>query len=164
MAGGEGLPSSATAAQFIAGELPAGMRLRPLRRQDAAAVARLAGELGAGEPDHWRWRLEPSQHANPIAWGLEVNGRLVAVLCGHVRDGDFGQAGEAGWLEALAVDPAWQGRGLARLLAQAFIENCAHRRVARVITLVDLHDQPLRRFFHALGFRQSPLLCVERRA
>ena len=148
----------------VAPRLTTGVRLRPLAWEDATAVAQLAGqEDSAGEPDHWRGRLEMAGHGRPLAWGVEADGRLIAMLLGHARSGDFGQAPEIGWVEALAVDAGWQGQGLARLLGEAFIADCAGQDMARAVTLVDLHDQPLRHFFRALGFRQSPLLCLERR-
>jgi len=122
--------------------LPAGVRLRSLTWEDGAAVARLAGQLGrAGELDHWRQRLEPCGHGRPLCWGVDAEARLVAQLLGHTRGDDFGLPGEVAWLELLGVHPAWQGRGLARLLAEACVEECASRGLPRVATLVQGHDQ-----------------------
>ena len=158
------MPESAPAGLMVAGSLPAEARLRSLTWEDGAAVAWLAGQLGgSGEPDHWRRRMEPAGNGRPRCWGIEVGGELVAHLLGHVKQDEFGVQGEVAWLEVLVVHPARQGHGLARVLAEALLEDCAKQGIPRVLTLVSMRDQPLRCFFRALGFRQSQLLCVERR-
>ncbi len=154
----------AMASLMEAAALPDGVRLRPLTVDDEDEVARLAAELGrSADPEQWRARLEVSGYGRPVCWGVEVDGRLVGQVLGHVRGDDFGLSGDVAWLEVLGVLPAWQRRGLARLLVEAFVEDSGSRGLSRVATLVNLHDQPLRRFFRSLGFRQSALLSMERR-
>ena len=146
------------------GRLPGGACLRPLIEADATALASLAARLGqSGDEAYWRRQIEQSGREAGACLGIEVDGQIVAYLLGHVRGGEFGLADETGWLELLGVDPAWQGRGLARALAEAALEQFAARGVRRVLTLVSGHDDTLRPFFRSLGFRPSPFVCLERR-
>lgn len=143
--------------------LPPGARLRQLTQDDAVGLSSIAAGLGQRQDtDYWRRKLGPSAREPGPSLGVEVDGRLAAHMLGQVRGG-FGLPEETGWLELLGVDPSWQGHGLARALAEALFEQLAARDVGRVLTLVDARQDTLRPFFRSLGFRQSQLLCLERR-
>ena len=139
-------------------------RMRPLTIEDAPGVAAIAAQLGQPTPvEYWRRKLD--QFAGEAACGLgaEVDSRLVAYMLGQIHGGEFGLPEETAFLELIGVDPAWQGRGLARALAEALFEHLAQRGVRRVLTLVNGRDETVRPFFRALGLRQSQLVCLERR-
>lgn len=147
--------------------LPAGASLRPLVPDDASAVAAIAARLGQTEAglddaDAWRRKLELFTRDAAACLGLEVDGVLVAYMLSHVKAGEFGLADETAFLELVGVDPAWQGRGLARTLAEALFEHLAELGVRRVLTLVSTRDDTMRPFLRTLGFRPSQLLCLER--
>ncbi len=144
--------------------LPDGARLRPLAASDAPAVAAIAAMLGdADDAEYWRHKLELFTRDAASCLGVEANGRLVAYMLGHVKGGEFGLADETAFLEFLGVDPAWQGKGLARSLAEALFHQFAAKGVRQVLTLVNARDERLQPFFRSLGFRPSQLLCLERR-
>lgn len=144
--------------------LPPGARLRRLVPADCAAVADVQARLAPrATTEDWDRRLTQFASNGALCLGVEVDGRLVAHMVGQVRGGEFGLAGETGWLELLGVDPAWQGRGLARALAEVLFEEFARQGVERVLTVVSLRDDTLRPFFRSLGFRPSSLECLERR-
>ncbi len=145
-------------------DLPPGAQLRSLTEDDAPAVAAIAARLGQTEdPEYWRRKLEVFARDSASCLGVVVDGQLVAYMIGHVKGGEFGLADETAWLELLGVHPAWQGKGLARALAEALFEQFAAKGVKRVLTLVSMQDDSLRPFFRTLGFRQSQLVCLERR-
>ena len=144
--------------------LPSSGRLRALTEEDAPAVAAIAARLGQpDDPEYWRGKLELFARDPAACLGVEVDGALVAYMLGHVKGGEFGLADETGWLELLGVHPAWQGRGLARVLAEALFEQFDAKGVKRILTLVGPRDDTLRPFFRSLGFRQAQLVCLERR-
>jgi GNAT superfamily N-acetyltransferase len=128
---------------------------RALVDADAAALASLTAVLGETEP--------PATRRADLAVGAEVNGALVAYAVAHVTQGAFGVAGLIACIERVGVHPAWQGRHIARRLAEALLETLAHEGVHHVFTLVTARDDRLQPFFRSLGFRPSTLVCVERR-
>lgn len=159
------MSEQSTLAGHLDDRLPNGARFRPLGPDDAAAVARIQTRLGQPDQDeYWSARLERFLSEGAVCLGVEAEGRLVAYMVGQVRGGgEFGLAGGTGWVELLGVEPAWQGRGLARLLAEALFQHFIDRGVERVLTMASARDDGLRLFFRSLGFRPSQLQCLERR-
>lgn len=132
--------------------------IRELRATDVVALVELAELLGSGEARHdWTLRLRRS---SVVVIGAEEDGRMVGYAAGTVRSA-FG-LGCAGWVEAFGVDNAWRGRGLGRSLATTLFARLRELGAARVYTLVPLHDLVLAPFFHDLGFREEPLVCLGR--
>jgi ribosomal protein S18 acetylase RimI-like enzyme len=132
--------------------------IHELRATDIVALVELAGLLGSGETRHdWKLRLRRSP---VVVIGAEEDGRMVGYAAGTVRSA-FG-LGTAGWVEAFGVDNAWRGRGLGRSLASTLFERFRELGAARVYSLLPLHDLVLAPFFHDLGFREEPLVCIGR--
>jgi GNAT superfamily N-acetyltransferase len=148
----------------IQAHLPPGARVRHLVPEDAEPVARIAAALGqCGDTACWQQRLDAFGRDWALSLGVDVDDRLVAYMVGHIDRGQFGVVDETAWLEQLGVDPAWQGRGLARALAEVLFDQLTLRGVARVVTMVSAHDDMLRPFFRSMGFRPSQFVCLERR-
>ncbi len=144
--------------------LPAGVCLRSVSEEDAPTIASIAGLLGeTGDADYWREKLQQLAASHGACVGVDADGRLVAYMLGHVRGGEFGLTEDTAFVEFLGVDPTWQGKGIARALAEAVIDQLARQGVQRVLTLVSAADDRLLPFFRALGFRPSQLQCLERR-
>ncbi len=59
-------------------------------------------------------------------------------------------------LAKLAVDPAAQGRGLGRRLAEAVIAFAAHRGATRLFLLSSTRLHPALRLYQSLGFQRRP--------
>jgi len=132
--------------------------IRELRATDVVALAELAELLGSSETQHdWKLRFRRS---SVVVIGAEEDGRMVGYAAGAVRSA-FG-LGTAGWVEAFGVDNAWRGRGLGRSLASTLFERFRELGAARVYSLLPLHDLVLAPFFHDLGFREEPLVCIGR--
>ena len=132
--------------------------IRELRATDVVALADLAEILGSSETQR-DWRLL-FRRSPVVVIGAEEDGRIVGYAAGTVRSA-FG-LGTAGWVEAFGVDNAWRGRGLGRSLASALFERLRGLGAARVYSVVPLHDLVLAPFFHDLGFREEPLVCIGR--
>lgn len=132
--------------------------IRELRATDVVALAELAELLGGSEVQH-DWKLL-FRRSPVVVIGAEEDGRMVGYAAGTVRSA-FGLR-TAGWVEAFGVDNAWRGRGLGRTLANALFERLRGLGAARVYGVVPLHDLVLAPFFHDLGFREEPLVCIGR--
>jgi GNAT superfamily N-acetyltransferase len=144
--------------------LPAGGLLRRLTYQDAPALASIAALLHDAEDEaRWRRRLELSTADSGVYLGVEVEGSLVGYVGGRIAQGAFGLAETTAFVEFVGVHPAWQGRDLARSLAEALFDELARRDVRRLLTLIKPGDDHLHPFFRSLGFRPFQLLCLERR-
>jgi ribosomal protein S18 acetylase RimI-like enzyme len=146
--------------------VPVSARLRPLTPEDAASVASISAFLGdAEDQESWRCKLEALTDCESAAGvGVEVQGALVGYIIGHVvHEGGFGIAEATGFLESVGVHPAWQGREIARSLAEALFEELAERGARRVLTLVKPGEDRLQPFFRSIGFRPLQLLCLERK-
>jgi ribosomal protein S18 acetylase RimI-like enzyme len=149
---------------LIASTLPVGGRLRQLAPEDAPRVASIAALLGdaAGEA-RWCRKLDRPVAGSDVYLGVEVEGKLVGYVGGRISEGAFGLAEATAFLEFVGVHPAWQGREIARSLAEALFDVLAERDVRRLVTLVKPGDDHLQPFFRSLGFRPFRLLCLERR-
>jgi ribosomal protein S18 acetylase RimI-like enzyme len=127
-------------------------------------VAAVAARVGSSaEPAIWRERLALAERHRGSGLGVECDGRLVAYMLGLVHGGQFGLSENTALLEFMGVEPAWQGHGLARALAEALFALLAAQGVERVLTLVSARDEQVQPFFRSLGLRQSQLVCLERR-
>jgi ribosomal protein S18 acetylase RimI-like enzyme len=149
---------------LIHSTLPVGACLRRLVAEDAPTVASIAALLGdtAGE-ERWRRRLKLANPDLDVYLGVEVDGRLVGYVGGRISQGAFGLGEETAFAEFVGVHPEWQGRDIARLLAEALFDQLADRDVRRLLTLVKPGDDHLQPFFRSLGFRPFQSLCLERR-
>jgi ribosomal protein S18 acetylase RimI-like enzyme len=140
-------------------------RLRRLAPEDAPTVATIAALLGdAADEECWRRRLEAANaESGSVFLGVEMEGAVVGYVGGRITDEAFGLAEDTAFIELFGVHPAWQGREIARALAEALFEELAERGIRRVLTLVKPGDDHLQPFFRSLGFRPYQMLCLERR-
>jgi predicted N-acetyltransferase YhbS len=132
-------------------------RSRRLTEADAPAIAALSARLGGGETEaQWSAFLRRS---DAIALGVISDGRVVGYAAGEVRTG-FGLPAPVAWVEAFGVDLAHRGTGTGRALLSELLRAFSDAGVARVYTLVPVHDGVLGPFFRQLGFRDQPLVCL----
>ncbi len=69
---------------------------------------------------------------------------------------------EIALIHALAVDPAYQKRGIASKLVNALLERCHTEGVSTVRAVVAERNTELRHFFERLGFYRSALINYTR--
>ncbi len=141
--------------------LPVGADLRRLTPDDAPALALTSAQMnGADHEEYWRSKLEGATSI-PWCYGIEMNGKLAAHILAYF-DTAVGEEG-AVRLEALGVDPAWQGHGLGRALTRALFEEAQARGIKKILALTDVRDSRMQAFLRALGFRVSRQIGLERR-
>ncbi len=139
--------------------------VRPLEPPDVDAIVAIDEKLsGQTRKEYWRRRLEIASLRPPwMSVVAETDGRLVGFLFGWVGESEFGIAEATGWVDLIAVDPAYRGRGVARALFERFVQSGRElRALGRVATLIDLGQAEVREFFLRQGFQPGRMVQLER--
>jgi ribosomal protein S18 acetylase RimI-like enzyme len=135
-------------------ELPA-MPDAPLRRAlDGDRSAVLAVDAAAFS-SFWQldeWSLQDALEATPVARFRVVTGRSDEVV-GYAISG---RTQKRGYLQRLAVDPAWQGRGFGSALVLDGLRWMRRRGVDRAVVNTQLDNRAARGLYLRLGFREEP--------
>lgn len=127
------------------------VRLRAARPQDAPALSALAFRSKASwgysaefmEACRQELTLTPEQLAAWTVWVAEVDGVLAGMIA-------LRPDGEAAELEALFVDPGFQGRGVGAALMRAFLDHCENASIPRVRVDADPNAEAV---YARFGFR-----------
>jgi GNAT superfamily N-acetyltransferase len=134
------------------------LRLRAIRRQDAAQLAGLLGQLGyptAEAAVHKRldlWLDEPSSRLV----GAEDDGVLAGVAALHVMP-MLEADGRLGRLLALVVDERYRSRGAGRMLVTAVEEEARAAGCVKMEITSSRHRTRTHEFYRLLGYED---ICV----
>lgn len=137
--------------------------VRRMRVQDIEAVRRI-NERIMGHPGEAQWESKIIEDMNRDPLGClvaEESGEVVGFIIGDIRGWEFAIP-KSGWIEIVGVDPARQGKGVARALIEKLGEHFANHNVERVMTMVDWNDGGLVGFFRSLGFERSDFIILEK--
>jgi ribosomal protein S18 acetylase RimI-like enzyme len=140
------------------------VRIRPLSELDISRVTQIDERLtGVYRPEVWERRvgyyIRRDAEACPVA---EVEGKVVGFMFSDLRGGEFGLEDVSGWIERFGVDPDYQGRSIGRRLFETALAHLRERGATVLRTLVDENDMDLASFLRAVGFRNAPLIALER--
>ncbi|WP_433790101.1 GNAT family N-acetyltransferase [Actinoplanes sp. CA-252034] len=130
-----------------------GLELRPIRRQDAAELAGLLGQLGypATEAEVserlGRWLDDPSSRLT----GADDDGVLAGVAALHVMP-MLEVDGRLGRLLALVVDERYRSRGLGQTLVTAVEEQARAAGCVRMEVTSSRHRTRTHEFYRLLGY------------
>jgi len=141
--------------------------VRPLEPTDLDAIVRIDEKLsGQTRKEYWQRRLELASLRPPwMSLVAETDGRLAGFVFGWVGASEFGIAEPTAWLDLIGVDPPYRGRGVGRALVERFVASGRElRAIRKVATLIDLGQADVREFFVRQGFRQGPMIQMERPA
>ncbi len=103
---------------------------------------------------HW-WVYRPMM--NFVA---EIGDEVVGFLLGDIRGAEYG-VDTSGWIDMMGVVPKYQGRGIGRMLVEAFCEECQKNEV-RVRVVVREDDKRLISFWTSVGLKRGKLVSYER--
>lgn len=134
------------------------MRLRPIRSEDAAALAQLYDRLSPESADQRFFtvmrRLPPDWARILAGVDRDRNAAIVAAgpdgeLIGVARYGTLPGADEAEI--ALVVEDGWQHRGLGTILLSALLDHAESRGITRFLAYVLADNQRMLRLVGRLG-------------
>lgn len=130
--------------------------LRRLRREDAAAVARLLGQLGYPAPaDAVERRLDRLLESKADLQLVAVDGDRVVGLAGLQIGRSLEHDSPVGKLSELVVDENHRGRGLGKALVQA-VEREARARGCTFLYLTTAHRRKeAHAFYERIGFVET---------
>jgi N-acetylglutamate synthase-like GNAT family acetyltransferase len=80
------------------------------------------------------------------------------IKIGEVSGWEFKVPNNIGWIDTIGIDPDYQNRGIAKVLAMALITNLKQHGVDTIYTLVNWNDWDLLQFFHAMGFSRGDMI------
>lgn len=139
--------------------------VRRMTPQDAEAVLRINEKI-TGRPYEAQWESKTIDYVsrNPLGCLVaESDGKVIGFIFGDVRGWEFAIP-KSGWIDIVAVDPAWHGKGVARLLIERLHLYFRNHNVERVMTMINWNDGGLVGFFRALGFERSDFIVLEKGA
>ena len=140
-------------------ETASALLIRPLSELDIDGIVGIDERIaGAYRPEVWERRIGYHLRRDPEASVVaEAEGRVIGFMLGEVRSGEFGLDEPTGWIEVLGVDPAYRGRAVGRLMAEAMLKYFRREGAKSVRTLVDEEMGEIAGFFTSLGFEPSTL-------
>jgi len=93
--------------------------------------------------------------SSEISLVAEVEGQVVGFILGDVSGWEFGVPETIGWMDTIGVDPAYQKRGIATVLARELIKNLKAIGVKTIYTLVGWDNWDLLQFFSCHGIHEG---------
>jgi ribosomal protein S18 acetylase RimI-like enzyme len=138
--------------------------VRNLRPRDLEAVIALDAKItGRRREEYFKVKLAEALADTGIRISLaaEVDGAFAGCLLARVYYGEFGATERVAVLDTLGVHPAFSGKGVGRALLRQLRANLLSLGVEHLRTEVDWGQQQLLGFFHGLGFRPAPRLCLD---
>jgi ribosomal protein S18 acetylase RimI-like enzyme len=132
---------------------------------DIESIVRIDERItGSYRPEVWEQRVGYYIRRDPDSSQVaELDGRVVGFMMGEVRGGEFGLEEPTGWLEFFGVDPDARGRALGRRLCEALLKHFRESGAQVARTMVASRDEDIAGFLRAMGFRDAPLIALERR-
>lgn len=135
------------------------MNIRPASTDNVARYGELYAAAFSGEPWNDPWKQEDAQlHVKELltaktAYGLEcvVDGKIVGFLVGTFMQFHYGRTFD---INDLAVDPAYQGRGIASRLLDRCISDMKNFNIAGIHLITSSHGF-LPEFYAKFGFKRE---------
>ncbi|MFO7460075.1 MAG: GNAT family N-acetyltransferase [Desulfatiglandales bacterium] len=137
--------------------------VRKMNQKDLDAVVAIDTKvLGKSRWDYWLMKMTLAEERLPMASLVaEENGKVVGFILGDASGWEYSVPENIGWIDTIGVDPAYQRRGIARMLMSEMIANLKKVGVDTIYTMVNWRDRDLLKFFDAFGFQKGPLINLE---
>lgn len=108
-----------------------------------------------GSPDDWVGR-------DPLfARVAEVEGKVVGLMLMNVITWELGRT-KSGWIDILAVDPDYRGKGVGRRMAESLFDYFKSKGIERVYTTARWDDVELISFLRRRGFDRSVEIILKK--
>lgn len=137
------------------------LSIREMVKEDLDSIVEIDTKvLGETRRDYWATKIIKQADTRPLDASLvsEIDGKVVGFIFGEVSGWEFKVPNNIGWIDIIGIDPDYQNRGVARVLANALITNIKKYGVNTIYTLVNWNDWDLLQFFHAMGFSRGDMI------
>lgn len=137
------------------------LTVRQLIKDDLDSIVEIDTKvLGETRRDYWVTKIVKQAETRPPDGSLvsEIDGKVVGFILGEVSGWEFKVPNNIGWIDTIGIDPDYQNRGIAKVLANALVINLKNYGVDTIYTLVNWNDWDLLQFFHAMGFSRGDMI------
>lgn len=137
------------------------LTIRQLTKNDLDSIVEIDTKvLGETRRDYWVTKIVKQAETRPPDASLvsEIDGKVVGFILGEVSGWEFKVPNNIGWIDTIGIDPDYQNRGIAKVLANALVSNLKNYGVDTIYTLVNWNDWDLLQFFHAMGFSRGDMI------
>lgn len=118
--------------------------------------------LGKQRREYWEMKLDLVQTRPQIsALVAELGGRVVGFIIGGASRWEYGVPENIGWIDTIGVDPAYQRKGIARILFDEMSKNLKKGGIDTITTFVNRRDWVMLKFFKNLGFQKGDMINLE---
>ncbi|MFX1512802.1 MAG: GNAT family N-acetyltransferase [Promethearchaeota archaeon] len=137
--------------------------IRVMKEDDLQRIIEIDGMvLGEKRSEYWELKFEMAGKKSALpSLVAEIDGKVIGFLLGEASGWEYGVPENIGWIDTIGVDPAYQKKGIARLLMEEMLSAMKKVGVEKVYTLVNWRDWSLLRFFDALGFKRGDMINLE---
>lgn len=118
--------------------------------------------LGERRPEYWEGKIEMLGKRSPLpSMAAEMEDKVVGFILRDASGWEYGVPENIGWIDTTGVNPAYQKKGVARMLIQEMLNYMKKVGVDTVYTLVNWRDWTLLQFFDAMGFKRGDMINLE---
>ena len=139
------------------------INVRRMTSADLDGVIVLISRITKGERSITYRDLVANYPGGPLdlSFVAEVNGQMVGFILARLEF-LYIPFVEVCLIDAVGVDPEYQGRQIGSALVNKLIERCRLEDVDTIRALVAQDDEPLRRFVEYLGFHRSNIINYDK--
>ncbi len=137
------------------------MSVRRMVKEDLDYIVEIDTKvLGESRKDYWTIKIIRQAESRPPDASLvsEIDGKVAGFILGEVSGWEFKVPNNIGWIDTIGIDPDYQNRGIAKVLATTLVNNLKKYGVDTIYTLVNWNDWDLLQFFHAMGFSRGDMI------
>lgn len=139
------------------------IEIRAMIAKDLEAVANIDKELlGKERRDYWEAKFDLFEtHSSLTPLVATIDGKVVGFIIGDASGWEYGIPNSVGWIDTIGVNPAYQMKGIGRLLLTEMVNYMKKVGVERVYTFVNWKDWNLMKFFASIGFDRGEMVNLE---
>jgi ribosomal protein S18 acetylase RimI-like enzyme len=141
------------------------INVRRMTPSDLDAILVLISKITKGKSRITYRDLVANYPGGPLdlSFVAEVKGQIVGVILARLEF-VYMPVVEVCLIQAVGVDPEYQGRRIGSTLFHKLIDHCQLEDIDTIRALVAQDDEPLRRFIEYLGFRRSNIINYDKTA
>ncbi len=140
--------------------------IRSMTAEDLAAIISIDKKNTGTDRSAYFTRLQyEALHRSGVRVSLiaEMDGYAVGFIMARVDFGEFGRTSSEAVMDAIGVNPGYQGQGVGLALMAKLMNNLAILRVDHVRTEIDWNDFALAAYLDATGFAPAQTVVLSRR-